>query len=254
MKAIGWLIGAVLLVVIGLGVYLVLNSGSLIKTAVETYGPRYLGVDVKLGSAEISLTEGTGELRGLVIGNPAGFDGPHSFSLGRIKLGLDPMAQSESLISIRTIEVDAADLAMIAKGRRTNLQALMANLSSDSGDAADDEAAAPDESAGPEPKIIIENFAFTNARTSLDSDLLGKTDVEIPDIRLSGIGQKSQGVTIREALKQLLTPIVQASTEALAKKNLNADELKANAEERLNEELKERVGTDLKGVKDMFNR
>ena len=251
MKAIGWLIGILLLVVVGLGVYVVLNSGSLIKTAVETYGPKYLGVDVRLGSADISLTEGTGELRGLVIGNPEGFDGPHAFSLGAIKVGLDPLGQSETLIQLRTIEIDSADLAMIAKGTDTNLQALMANLTSDSTSEA---APAADESAGPEPKIIIENFAFTNARTSLSSDILGDKAVDIPDIRLSGIGEKSSGVTIREALKQIFNPIVQASTEALAKESLNVDELKANAEERLDQELKERVGTDLEGVKGMFDK
>ena len=250
MKAIGWLIGILLLVVIGLGVFVVMNTGSLLKTAVETYGPRYLGVDVRLGSADISFTEGTGELRGLVIGNPEGFDGPHSFSLGAIKLGIDPMAQSETLIKVRNIEIDEADLAMIAKGTDTNLQALMANLTSDS----TSEAAPAEESAGPEPKIIIENFAFTNARTSLSSDILGDKAVEIPDIRLTGIGEKSQGVTIREALQQLLAPIVQASTEALAKESLNVDELKADAEQRLDEELKERTGTDLESVKGLFDR
>ena len=250
MKAIGWLIGIVLLVVVGLGVYLVMNSGSLIKTAVETYGPKYLGVDVRLGSADISLTEGTGELRGLVIGNPDGFDGPHAFSLGAIKLGLDPLGQSESLIRLRTIEIDAADLAMIARGTDTNLQALMANLDSDS----TREAAPAEESAGPEPKIVIENFAFTNARTSLSSDILGDKAVDIPDIQLTGIGEKSQGVTIREALQQLLSPIVRASTEALAKESLNVDELKADAEQRLDDELKERLGTDLEGVKGLLNQ
>ncbi len=250
MKAIGWLIGILLLVVVGLGVYVVMNSGSLIKTAVETYGPMYLGVNVQLGSADISLTEGTGELRGLVIGNPEGFEGPHAFSLGAIKLGLDPMGQSESLIQIRNIEIDAADLAMVAKGRDTNLQALMANLSSDS----TSEAATAEEATGPEPKIIIENFAFTNARTSLSSDILGDKSVEIPDIRLTGIGEKSQGVTIREALKQLFDPIVRASTEALAKESLDVDELKANAAERVDEELKKRIGTDLEGVKGLLDR
>ena len=78
--------------------------------------------------------------------------------------------------------------------------------------------------------------------------------MEIPDIRLSGIGEKSQGVTIKAALNQLLSPIVQASTEALAKESLNVDELKADAEERLDKELKERVGTDLEGLKGMFDR
>jgi hypothetical protein len=47
---------------------------------------------------------------------------------------------------------------------------------------------------------------------------------------------------------------VRGSTEALAKEGLNVDELKANAEERLDSELKERVGMDLEGVKGLFDR
>lgn len=248
MKAIGWLIGLVLLVVVGLGVYVVMNAGDLIKTAVETLGPRYLGVDVKLGSAEVSFTEGTGELRGLVIGNPDGFDGPHAFSLGRVTLGIDPTAQSESLIVLRTVEVDAADLALVALGQDTNLQAIMANLEGDG-------AAEPaEEAAGAEPQLIIDNFAFTNARTSLDSDVLGEMAVSIPDINLEGIGRKSNGVTIREALTQILRPITQASTAALAREGLKVDEIKASAEERLNEELNEQLGTDIDGLKDLKDR
>lgn len=246
MKAIGWLIGIVLLLVVGLGVFLVMNSGSLIKTAVETLGPRYLGVDVRLGSAEVSLTEGSGELRGLVIGNPEGFDGPHSFSLGKIRLELDPMEQSEELITLKAIYVDAADLAMIAKGTKTNLQAIMANLESD---APPEE---PQAESGPAPKIIIDRFSFTNAQTSLDSDVLGSTSVEIPDIILEGIGRKSSGVTIREALRQILDPIVRASTEALAKESVNVDELKQQAEDRLDQEVQDRLGTDLDSLKDRF--
>ncbi len=249
MKAIGWLVGIVLLVVVGLGIYLVVNSGSLLKAAVETLGPEYLGVDVRLGSAEISFTDGTGELRGLVIGNPDGFDGPHAFSLGLVRLGLDPMAQSESLVVVREVVIDAADLAIIARGSRTNLQAILANLEGEGGEPAAEEAA-----PGPEPKIIIDRFAFTNARTSLDSDLLGDASVAIPDIVLEGIGRKSQGVTIREALKQLFRPIVQAASTALARESLNVDEIKANAQEKLDETLKEKLGTDLDGLKDMFNR
>jgi hypothetical protein len=245
-KAIGWLIGIVLLIVVALGVFLVLNSGALLKRAVETLGPEYLGVDVRLDDADISLRDGTGELRGLVIGNPPGFDGPYAFSLGRITLGLDPMAQSEQLIVLRDVEVDAADLALIAQGRNTNLQAILANLESDKGTGEP----SPAEGESAAPKIVIDHFAFTNARTSLNSDILGETSVDLPDIVLNDIGRKSNGVTIREALKQLLQPIVRASTQALAKKGLKVDEIKANAEERLDKELKDRLGTNLESLKD----
>ena len=247
MKAIGWLIGIVLLVIVALGVYLVLNSGSLLKTAVEKLGSEYLGVAVRLDSAELKLTEGTGELRGLTIANPAGFEGPYAFSLASIKLGLDPMGQSESLIVVKNIAVGGADLAIIATGMDTNLQAIMANLEGDASSGSGDA-----ESGGSELKVIIEKFSFTNAQTSLDSDLLGDVAVEIRDIHLQGIGRKSQGVTVREALTQLLQPIVEASTEALAREGLNVDELKADAEQRLDEELNEQLGTDMQSLKDRF--
>ena len=251
MKAIGWLIGIVLLVIVGLGVYLVMNSGSLLKTAVETLGSEYLGVDVRLNSAELKLTEGTGELRGLTIGNPDGFDGPHAFSLASITLGLDPLGQSESLIVVENIAVDGGDLAIIATGMDTNLQAIMANLEGDapSGSAPESDAESADaESGDSELKVIIEKFSFTNAQTSLNSDLLDDAAVQIRDIHLEGIGKKSQGVTIREALTQLLQPIVKASTDALAREGLNVDEIKADAEQRLDEELNKQLGTDLQSL------
>ncbi len=247
MKVIGWLIGITLVLVVGLGVFVVMNSGNLLKTAVETLGPEYLGVSVSLESAEISLTEGTGELRGLVIGNPTGFEGPHAFSLGLIRLGLDAMAQSQELIVVRSIEVDEADLAIVARGRDTNLQAIMQNLEGEAGSAGDQ--SGEETVTADEPKIIIERFAFTDARTSLDSDLLGESRVEIPPIHLQDIGRKSSGVTIREALRQLFKPIVSASTEALAREQLNVDELKANAEQKLDEEVQERLGTSLDSLK-----
>jgi uncharacterized protein involved in outer membrane biogenesis len=250
MKAIGWLIGVVLLLIVGLGVYLVMNTGDLIKTAVETLGPEYLGVDVKLGAADVSLTEGSGELRGLVIGNPDGFDGPHAFSLGRIKLALDPLGQSQELITLESIEIDAADLALIAKGQNINLQAIMANLESDT---ADEPAVEPGEESGAAaPKIIIDSFSFTNARTSLDSDILGSSSVDIADIHLTDIGRKSNGVTIREAVTQMLRPITRAATEALARESLNVDDIQAEAEERVDKELQDRLGTDLDSLKDRF--
>lgn len=247
MKIVMWIVAVVVLVIAGVAVYVIVNSGNLIKAAVETLGPEYLGVAVTLDSAELSLTDGAGELRGLVIGNPSGFDGPHAFSLGRIRLAVDPGQISQELVVIREIDIDAADLALVAQGSKTNLQKIMSNLESDSG------AAEESSSAGEGPKLIIDRFAFTNARTSLDSDVLGASSVDIPDINLTDIGRKSQGVTIREALKQLLQPIVRASTTALARESLNVDELKQKAEERLDEEVRKNLGTGLDDLKKRIN-
>ena len=240
MKAIGWIIGLVLLVVVGVGVYVVLNSGSLIKQAVETLGPQYLGVPVSLGSAEVSLTDGSGSLNNLEIGNPSGFSGPPSMRIGRIALALDPTQISGELVTIKNLVIDGAEVAIIAKGTNTNVQTLMDNL--DSGDPAP----AQPESEAPAMKLIIDAFAFTNAKASLSSDLVGEKTVTIPDIKLTGIGRNSSGVTTQQAVKQLLKPILKAATEAAVREGLGVDDLKKSATEKLNES----IGKGLKSLTD----
>ena len=230
MKAIGWIIGLLVLVVVGAGVFLVLRSGDVVKAAVERLGPSYLGVPVSLASADISLTEGAGELRGLVIGNPEGFAGRHSIRIDRAAVTIDPTQISSDLLVIKSLEMDGAEVAIVAKGTRTNLQAIMDNL--ESGEPATE----PAEPAS-EMKMIIDAFAFTNAKSSLDSDLIGQREIAIPDVHLSGIGRKSSGVSAGEAARQLLAPIVRSTTEAVARQGLGVDDLKKQASEKLQEEL-----------------
>jgi hypothetical protein len=239
-KAIGWIIGLVLLVVVGVGVYVFLNSGSLIKQAVETLGPQYLGVPVSLGSAEISLTDGSGSLNNLEIGNPSGFAGPPSMRIGRIALALDPSQISSQLVVIKTLAIEGAEVAIIAKGTDTNVQTLMKNLE------AGDSAPAESESEAAAMKMIIDTFSFTNAKATLSSDLLGEKTVTIPDIQLTGIGRESSGVTAQQAAKQLLNPILKAATDAAVREGLGVDDLKKSATEKLNES----VGEGLKSLTD----
>lgn len=241
MKVIGWLVGIVLLAVIGAGVYIVMNSGSLIKTAVETLGPKYLGVPVSLGSAEISLSDGSGALTDLVIGNPAGFAGPHSMRIGKVSLALDPAQISGDLVVVKDLSIEGAEVAIVAKGTQTNLQTIMNNL--DTGDSAEPAAA---EDASSEMKMIIDKFAFTNAKTSLSSDLIGNKTVNLPDINLSGIGRKSSGVTVEEAVSQMLRPIIKSSTDAAINAGIDVEGMKKGAMDKVNES----IGKGLKGLTD----
>ena len=65
-------VGAVAAVAAG-AVYFVFSSlDSLIKEAVETYGPEIIQAEVKLDGVELDPGSGRGELRGLTVGNPPG--------------------------------------------------------------------------------------------------------------------------------------------------------------------------------------
>lgn len=238
MRTLVWIVGVVVVVVVAAVAFLLLNSGSLIREAVERLGSDALGVPVTLDAAELSLTEGAAELRGLVVANPEGFEGPDPFRLGRIRVAVDPSQLGTDLVVLREVQVDAPELGLVARGLRTNLQALLANVEGGgSGAAAEGQAAGP--------KVIIDRFSFTNARTSLASDLARDRSVDLPDIRLEDIGRKSAGVTVREALEQILRPIVRASTEALAREGIDVEGMEERARERLDEALQERLGRGL---------
>ena len=245
MKVVLWLLAIVVLLVVGAGVYLVMFSGNLLKDGIETYGPEYLGADVKVNAVELSLTEGSGEVRGLRIGNPQGFAGADAMRLGKIKLVLDTEQSSEQLVVLKQVEIDGAEIAAIAKGKSTNLQQLMDNVVAAAGieDTND---------TGPQIKLIIDRLDFTNAKTSVSSDLLGDVSVDIPDIHLKDIGRESNGVTAAEAVKQLMEPIYKSVSRAMIAQGLDLDVegLKSNLKDRLGEKL----GGGLKGLTQRFGK
>ncbi len=161
----------------------------------------------------------------------------------RIKLVMGPPAEvSERVVVIERVIIDGADVATVVKGRQSNLEALLENVENSTGPS----------TGAPEPKIIIDRFDFTNARVSMASDILGDAELDIADVHLTGIGRKSDGVTAAEAAQQLLRPITQAISRQLVAKGLGTDDLQAEAERRLREEVGETIGDELKSIAERF--
>ena len=243
MKVIGWLFAIILLAVVGGVVYLVINSGDLAKTGIEEFGPDYLGADVKVGAVNIQLLEGSASITNLQVGNPRGFAGDYAMRLGEVAMRIDTQQTTDSLVVINELLIDGASLAAVAKGKKTNLQQLVNNVSK----------AVPEsggESSESEMKFIVDRFAFTNADVSLVSDLLGETDVRIPDIELKDVGRKGNGATAAALVEQLLKPITQAVGKAAVTKGLDIDGVKANVEEK----VRDKISGGLKGLTDRFKK
>ena len=243
MKVVGWIVGILILVVVGAVTYLVLNSGSLIKTGLEEYGPGALGADVNVDEVNLSLADGSAQVLGFEIGNPAGFVGPHAMKLDEIKVVLDAEQISEELIVLKQIVIDGADVAAVAKGQRTNFQQLLENVEKAVGGS---DGGASDTSSAAGPKFIVDRLDFTNASASLSSDVLGEVAVELPDIRLTDIGRKSNGVTGAELAQQILKPVTDAVTREAVAQGLDIEGVKQRARER----VQEKVSEGLRGLTD----
>lgn len=246
MKAVLWIIAFVVLLVAGVGVYVVLNSGSLLERAIETYGSRYLEVPVEVDAVSVSLAERSAGINGLSVGNPRGFSGQDAFRLGSISVTLDTSQMSSELIVLNDVSIDGAEVTALATGQKTNLQQIMDNL--DRNVAAGERA--EETGVQSEVKLIIDRFSFTNARASVDSDVLGQAEVTIPDIRLTDIGRRSNGATVGEVLKQVLEPIYRAVTREMVRQGVDLEGAREDLERNIREKAEEKLGSGLESLTD----
>ena len=239
MKTFAWIVVVLLLLIGGAVAYVALNSGNLAKSGIEEFGPHFLGVDVQVGSVDLALTEGSAAVNGLRLGNPTGFAGADMMQVDQIKVVLDTSQISETLVVMKEVIIDGADISAIAKGQRTNFQQLLANLEAATG--GDSQTTAE---SGPATRFIIDRFSFTNTRAALDSDVLGQLALTIPDIRLQDVGRKSNGVTGAELAKQLLKPLTAAISNEAVKQGLDIDGVKQNVEQK----VRDKIGSGLKSL------
>ena len=68
---------------------LVGNLDKILKGAIEGVGSELLGVPVTVASVELDLKSGTGQISGITVANPAGFQAVNAFQMDMIRLGLD---------------------------------------------------------------------------------------------------------------------------------------------------------------------
>jgi hypothetical protein len=95
-KILLWSLGGLLVLGV-VGFVILLNSlGPVVKTAVNSFGPKLTGTKVELADAKISPFSGSGTLTGLTVANPPGWKKEHAFTLGKITLALDPKSLAGS--------------------------------------------------------------------------------------------------------------------------------------------------------------
>lgn len=237
-------LAVVLLIVIVVGV---LNLDKGIKAVIETVGPELTKSSVTLSDVDLSLTSGEGSLRGLVVGNPAGFATPIAFSLGEISLAIEPESLTTDTIVINSIRIIAPEITYESLKGSTNLDQLQKNvaqaLGSSSGSTAPEEGG--EEAAA--KKLIIKDLQITDGKISYSNALLGSKPISLalPAIKMTGIGEKSGGATAAEVVNQVLSAINKSASSAVT----NSGALK-DAGDQLKKQAEEKLG----GLKGLLNR
>ena len=81
--------GVVIVIIVGALVFGVSKLGPLIKTAVNTYGPKLTKTELSLGDVSISILSGKAELKDFFLGNPQGFTSSEAMKVGSIFIDID---------------------------------------------------------------------------------------------------------------------------------------------------------------------
>src|SRR3954471_16819555 len=70
--------------------WLVMTKGNeIVASAIERYGSAATGTSVDVGSVELALTQGRGNIKGLTIDNPSGYSTSYFLKVDDIALAVD---------------------------------------------------------------------------------------------------------------------------------------------------------------------
>jgi hypothetical protein len=195
------IIAVVVLAVLAGAAYWAFHSLDLIvRVAIEHYAPEVMGVSVKVRGIDISATDGRGALRGLDIGNPAGFDAPYAARVGEIRVALDPATATAAVVHIRELTVAAPAIAYERSDRGTNLEAIQKNIRRYIDQSGGSSQSRPAEAKHGKRKFVIDHLAIEGGHVTMTNPGLRGQGIEfsLPDIHLRNVGEREGGLTASE--------------------------------------------------------
>jgi hypothetical protein len=199
-----------LLVAVAVGVVMVMGE-SLVAEGIEQTGPAITRTSVKVGNVSIGPIRGRAGIDNVTIGNPAGFKEPFALSMGKISTELDVRSLFTDLIVIHEVELVNSEIIFENAAAGQNLAIINENVQSYVGPTTED-AATP-------TKFVIEDFKLIGARikiTGLGVESLNQ-EITLPDLHLTGIGQKDNGVSAADAAKQIFEKVMAMVQKELVK-------------------------------------
>lgn len=243
------LVVLVVLAVLAVGFFL---DGA-VKKAVETFGPDLTKVSVKLDGVNLSILSGSGSIKGLVVGNPEGFQTPHAIKVGKASLAVSPGSVFSDKVVIKSIRIESPEINYetgLMGG--DNLHKILDNVTAAAGGGA----ASTNAAGKPAKKLQVDDFLITGARVNVSVKGTGgvAAPIILPDIHLTNLGQGPEGITPAELTKKIISEI--STDVAKSAVNVVSDLSKGavKAVENLGKDPAGAAGKAVKGVTDLFKK
>jgi hypothetical protein len=179
------------------------------KTVANSAVPRIAGTRFELGKLSLNAYSGRFGAGDLVLYNPEGFSEPVALKVGEASVVADMSTVGSDVIRLKEVLVKDVFLAYTFKDGKSNFDVISQNASSGKGaekpaDEKKDAEGAKAESAEGK-RVIIDRLTLSGITVKL-----GPVPLPVPPITLTGIGEKSGGVTFVELGNQLLQTVLSA--------------------------------------------
>ena len=206
MKKWLWGCGVVLALIAGLLLFGLSELGPIIKTAVNSEGPKITKTDVHVESVSVSILSGEAVLKGLVVGNPRGFNASEALKVGSIYVDVDKESLTEKIIIINKIEVVAPVVTYERHMTSDNIEAILNNVKETIG-AGEGQASEPTSASSSGEKLLIRDFVVKEGKVSLYITAGRSVTARLPEIHLQDIGGQKEGTTPARAAREMLAAV-----------------------------------------------
>jgi hypothetical protein len=204
----------ILIAVIIVGLFL----GSLVKTGLETIGPKITQVSIKVQAVDLSVLAGSAKVKGLIVGNPEGYKTPQAISVGLAAVGVKPLSVLSDKIVVRSVRIAAPEITFEGNPLgANNLSKILDNVNAAAKSSETPATNAPAAAAKPGKKIEVDDFVITDAKVHVSLTGMGGREmtVPLPDVHLTDLGKSEGGITAADLTKRVLSALVTATLKVV---------------------------------------
>ncbi len=197
----------VLVVLAALVVALAIFAGHIVKGAVNTAGPRALGVPISLKNVNVNILSGRFGLDELVIGNPEGFKTPTAIRVNQVIVEMNMASLFSPILVIDRIYVRGPEITYEVGLKGSNIGAIQDKTASSAPVAEQPKPA--DKPAKKAKKVQINDFLIESGKINVSTiGMAGhNAAIPLPAIHLTDIGKESDGATLQEVIAKVFGAI-----------------------------------------------
>ena len=250
-----WVLRAVL-VMVGLIVAAIVLAwiylDTIVKRGVEKVGPAITKTDVRLEGVTLSLFSGSGELKGFVVGNPEGFKTPSAIQVQSAALALKPGSVLGDKVVVHSIKLIGPQITFEGGLKGNNLGKLLDNVQGTKQEPAD----TGEEQKAKTRKLQVDDFLITGAKVNVVADFLGgkAMTVNLPEIRLSNLGQGPDGITPAELTEKVLREVLEQTLKAVAGAGTDVTQFLKGVGTGITTNAPEQLKDAARGIGDLFKK